>query len=139
MKAMDGTVAPRGVYIVAMQSPGRLHLTGRARSLALSVYRATSGFPVSERYGLSSQMRRAAVSIGSNIYEGCGRSGDKQFVYFLHIALGSISELEFQSLIATDLGLIPSDAGTDLFEEINHTKRMLLRLITVVRTRRSGP
>ena len=89
-----------------MQNPANLRVTARARALASSVYRATGDFPLGERFGLTAQMRRAAVSIGSNIAEGCGRSGDKEFVHFLHIALGSVSELEFQAIVASDLELL---------------------------------
>jgi four helix bundle protein len=67
-----------------MQNPKNLLVTTKAIELAVSVYQATSRFSPSERYGLTSQMRRAAVSIGSNIAEGCGRRGDKELIAFLH-------------------------------------------------------
>jgi four helix bundle protein len=118
-----------------MQSPSNLKLTTHARALARSVYRATSAFPPSERFGLTAQMRRAVISIGSNVSEGCGRSGDREFVHFLHVALGSVSELEFQAYVAMDLELLAPDTATKLIDEINHTKRMLLRLIKAVRSR----
>lgn len=120
-----------------MQNPSRLDVAARARSLALDVYRATAGFPAAERYGLTAQMRRAAVSIGSNSYEGCGRSGLRELMQFLHIALGSIGELEFQILVASDLGFL-ADASPTLLEELDHTKRMLLRLIDALRRRSHG-
>jgi four helix bundle protein len=124
--------------LCVMQSPQNLDLTPRARALALQVYRATADFPSSERFGLAAQMRRAAVSVGSNICEGCGRKGDKELVQFLHMALGSVSELEFQAAVALDLELLTLESAPTLIEEINHVKRMLLRLITAVRARAAG-
>jgi four helix bundle protein len=118
-----------------MQNPRNLRVVAHARTLASSVYRATAGFPLSERYGLTSQMRRAAISIGSNVSEGCGRNGDREFVQFLHQALGSAAELEFQSLVAADLGLLEQPAVPALLDEIEHAKLMLVRLIVQVRQR----
>ena len=78
-------------------------------------------------------MRRAAVSIGSNIAEGCGRSGDRELVRFLHFALGSASELEFQIQIATDLALLRADRADQLSSEVVRLKRMLASLIKALR------
>jgi four helix bundle protein len=117
---------------LCMQNPEKLQVAALARALAIRAYQATAEFPVQERFGLVAQMRRAAVSVGSNIYEGCGRGGAKEFTHFLRIALGSVSELEFQALLATDLGLLAPQASSELQEATNHTKRMLLRLISAV-------
>jgi four helix bundle protein len=119
-----------------MQDATNLRVTAEARSLAVNVYRATSGFPVQERFGLTSQMRRAAVSIGSNIAEGCGRFGNRELVQFLQIALGSVAELEFQALIASDLAFLRSEAAAPLLDHIGKVKAMLLRLIKSHRTRK---
>jgi four helix bundle protein len=67
----------------------------KAHQLALEIYKATSTFPKEERYGLTSQMRRATVSIPADIAEGCCRKGDAEFARFLQIAMGSASELEY--------------------------------------------
>jgi four helix bundle protein len=116
-----------------MQSADNLRVTAHARSLATDLYRLTSTFPASERYGLTSQMRRAAVSIGSNISEGCGRTGDRELVRFLHIALGSASELEFQILISGDLGLLTEKQSAQLTASTVQLKRMLASLIKALR------
>ena len=81
----------------------------KAIDLAAEVYRVTSSFPAEEKFGLTSQSRRAAVSISSNIAEGAGRSSSKEFKYFLGIANGSSFELQTQLFISSKLGLINSE------------------------------
>ncbi len=71
--------------------------------MAIATYSATARFPNAERFGLTSQMRRAAVSIGSNVVEGCHRAGNRAFVVFLYNALGSAAELQFQIELALEL------------------------------------
>ncbi len=92
------------------------------------IYSITSSFPAEERFGLTNQMRRAAVSIPSNIAEGAGRNGKKEWVRFLHIALGSISELETQLEIARVLGFIHDP--TKEIEQLIYFRRMILKLIS---------
>ncbi len=82
-----------------------------AMDLVEQVYRLTGGFPNSEQYGLTSQMRRAAVSIPSNVAEGAGRSGSREFAHFLSMARGSLSELDTQHQIALRLGYVRSDTA----------------------------
>lgn len=77
-----------------------------AMELVTEIYSITAGFPKSENYGLTSQMRRAAVSIPSNIAEGAARAGSKEFLHFLSISRGSLSELETQILIAKNIGYL---------------------------------
>jgi four helix bundle protein len=79
-----------------MQDPKRLRVMGEARALAVHVYRLTHQFPRDERFGLTAQIRRAAVGIGSNSAEGCGRRGDGELLHYLYTASGSASELAFQ-------------------------------------------
>src|SRR5450759_638508 len=86
-----------------MQNTQNLVVATYARKLAVLTYRTTEHFPRSELFGLSSQMQRAAVSIGSNIAEGCGRSTKKALIHSLDQAFGEASELEFQCLIAADM------------------------------------
>jgi len=120
-----------------MQNPGKLRVTTCARDLVAELYRATNHFPVSERFGLTAQMRRAAVSIGSNIAEGCGRSGERELIHFLHIALGSASELEFQLVLSVDLALLPESEAAPLLTRTSDLKRMLAGLIKSLRRRLS--
>jgi len=92
-----------------------------------AIYKYTANFPSEEIYCLTNQMRRAAVSIPSNIAEGAARNGKKEFVQFLYIALGSLSELETQIIIAERLRYIPNvDA---LINECSIIKKLLNGLI----------
>ena len=91
------------------------------------IYRITKSFPTEEKFGLTSQLRRSSVSLPSNIAEGAGRKGTKEFIHFLYIALGSLNEMETQMEISLRLGYITDhNSFTDLFL---HIKRMLLKLI----------
>ena len=78
----------------------------KARQLALDVYRTTSEFPREEQFGLTSQLRRSAVSVPSNLVEGCARQSEKDFLRFVDMALGSARELEFQLDLAQQLGFL---------------------------------
>ena len=84
-----------------------------AHKVACEVYRETAGFPRTEAYGLTAQLRRSAASIPANIAEGCGRRGDLEFGRFVRISLGSATELEYHPLLSRDIGLLaPSTYGT---------------------------
>jgi len=98
----------------------------KSMDLVELIYKISNRFPDTEKFGLTSQIRRAAISIPSNIAEGAGRKGDKEFVQFLHIALGSLSELDTQYLIAVRLKYIKNNKELELL--INDTKRLLLGL-----------
>jgi len=106
-----------------------------ALQVARLTYAATCKFPVAERQGLVPQMRRAAVSIGSNITEGCGRSSEKQFLSFLQIAMGSACELEFQCRLAQTLELAPAEHLAELLRTVQQSKRMLAKLSVNIRDR----
>ena len=82
-----------------------------ADELALLVYRETVGFPKEELFGLTAQIRRAAVSVASNIAEGCGRSSDADFLRFLDMANGSLRELQYQISLAHRLGYLPQQSS----------------------------
>ena len=105
----------------------------KAMDLVEGVYRATRGFPPDELYGLTNQVRRASVSIPSNIAEGQGRGVGKEFAHHLRIANGSRQEVETQLLIAQRLNYIPGDAVQRLLsaaEEVGRLIAGLLRSIT---------
>jgi four helix bundle protein len=108
----------------------------KAHQLTLAVYQATTAFPKEELYGLTSQMRRSAASIPTNIAEGCGRGSDDDFRRFLQIAMGSASELEYHVLLAHDLGYLAAGDGDRLTAAIIEVKRMLASLITKIRNDR---
>ena len=112
-----------------MQNFRDLKVWVKAHALTLRVYQATEVFPKEERYGLTSQMRRAATSVPTNIAEGCVRSSDADFGRFLHIALGSTSELEYLILLAGDLRFITTEANDGLTADLHEVKRMLIALI----------
>lgn len=92
-----------------------------AIALVTDIYKITKDFPSDEKYGLTSQIRRSAVSIPSNIAEGAGRNHDKEFIQFLYIALGSLSELETQMIISLNLNFIDKA----MFDELN------LKVVTI--------
>ena len=118
-----------------MRDPGRLRVMEVALRVATLTYAATKQFPMAESQGLVPQMRRAAVSIGSNITEGCGRSSEKQFHSFLQIAMGSACELEFQCRLAQSLELASAKDLTDLLAAVQQSKRMLAKLSVNIRAR----
>lgn len=99
------------------------------KEINLLVYKATQNLPKEEMYGLTSQMRRAAVSIPSNIAEGFNRYHNKEYRQFLFVALGSCAELETQIEISNDLKFIDDIIKADLLEKLNHQSRMLRNLI----------
>ncbi|HKV75312.1 MAG TPA: four helix bundle protein [Gemmatimonadales bacterium] len=113
----------------------RLEAWECAYRLTLSIHRATSTFPASERYGLVSQLRRAAVSVPSNIAEGCGRGGDGELIRFLRIARGSINEVECQLLLARDLGYLDPASWVPLDESAQKISSMIGGLISSLRAR----
>ena len=88
---------------VSRRKHHELHVWQESMTLVELVYKLTEAFPEKERYGLISQLRRAAVSVPSNIAEGAARGSDAEFIRFLHIARGSLSEIETQLLIAQRL------------------------------------
>jgi len=110
-----------------MNSHKDLTVYQKSLDLVEIIYRETGSFPAEEKFGLISQLRRSAVSLPSNIAEGAGRKGKKEFIHFLYIALGSLNEVETQMEISKRLGFIHDlTSFTELFL---HIKRMLLRLI----------
>ena len=103
--------------------------------LAESVYGVTGRFPKEELFGLVSQMRRAAVSVASNIAEGAARDGSKEFVRFLYMALGSVSELDTQIEISKRLGIGEENALNDVQSAASHVARLIQGLIRSLKHR----
>ena len=106
-----------------------------AKALAVAIYEETAGFPPSEKYGLTSQLRRAAVSIPSNIAEGQGRMTKGEFAQFLGHARGSVHEVETQLDIAADLQLISRDRVSEITQQAGEVGRILNGLIDSVETK----
>jgi len=108
-----------------MQDYRKLKVWERSHQLTLAIYRVTSQFPKDELYGLTSQIRRACASIPANIAEGCGRSGNAELTRFLHIAMGSASEVDYHLLLARDLNFVNSGTYAQLANELSEVRRML--------------
>lgn len=106
-----------------------LKVWAKAHDLTRAVYKSTRRFPREEIYGLTSQLRRAAASIGANIAEGCGRRSDPEMKRFLQIARGSGSEVEYHLLLAKDLCFLESVDFTRLQEKVLEVQRMLAALV----------
>ncbi|MFT3881565.1 MAG: four helix bundle protein [Gemmatales bacterium] len=124
-----------------MQEYTQLKVWEKAHQLTLKVYRATSSFPRDELFGLTSQLRRSAASIGANLAEGCGRGSDPDFARFVQMALGSAYEVQYHLLLAKDLGYLKatSQQSTDdnnhesLNQGIVEIKRMLSSLLQTLK------
>lgn len=105
-----------------------LEVWQKGMSFAKYIYQVTAGFPVEERFSLVNQIRRAAISIPSNIAEGHARSGTGEFQHFISISMGSIAEVETQILIAADLGYLNNDVKNNILSGLDIVGKMLRRL-----------
>jgi four helix bundle protein len=108
-----------------MQRFTDLKVWQRSHALVLAIYRATVSFPSDERFGITSQLRRAAVSVPSNIAEGSKRQGRLDYARFLNIAEGSLSEMQYLLMLARDLGHLSQDVAAPLLGEADEVARML--------------
>ena len=104
-----------------------------ADNLALRVYQLTASFPKEEQFGLTSQIRRAAVSVPSNIAEGCARSSETEYLHFLDIAYGSARELQYQLSLAFRLGYVSDEDFEILQASSEETSKVLNALIRSLR------
>ena len=118
-----------------MRDHKRLKAFGMADSIALEVYRLTASFPKEEIYGLTSQTRRAAVSVPSNIVEGCSRESHADYKRFLEIAFGSLKELRYQISLSARLGYIVASRASEFDAKLDEAEKVLGAL---VRSQRSA-
>jgi len=111
----------------------------KSYQLCLDIYKITKGFPKEERYSLTSQIRRAAVSVPSNIAEGYGRKTTPEYIRALYVAYGSNCELETQVLLTGDLGYIKSEQLKKVQKDIAEVERMLKALIKSLENKHLNP
>jgi len=118
-----------------MTSHKELKVWQKSIELVKSIYEFTNSFPQSEQFGLTSQMRRAAVSIPSNIAEGCGRNSNNELIHFLYIVLGSAAELETQIIISNELNFLDNEKSEKLLNLNFEIIKMTSSLINSIKTR----
>ncbi|GMQ25478.1 four helix bundle protein [Algoriphagus sp. oki45] len=112
-----------------MHNYKELNVWKRSIKLCATIYKLTANFPIEERFGLISQMRRASVSVPSNIAEGGGRRKDREFLQFLGVAHGSICELESQLYVSVELEFVDFEQIDSITSEITEIQKMLYALI----------
>ncbi len=117
-----------------MQDFRNLKVWEKSHQLTLQIYQITKSFPKEELYGLTSQIGRASSSIPTNIAEGCGRDGGRDFSRFLQIAMGSATEVEYLILLCKDIQLLPLETYEQLQKEVTAIKRMLTSFIKKLKT-----
>jgi four helix bundle protein len=111
----------------------------KAHAVTLAIYKATEKFPKHELYALTSQIQRAAVSLSTNIAEGCGKDSDAELKRYFVIAMGSASELEYLLLLARDLNYLPEDSHQTLTADLTEVRRMLNAFIQKLKTSTFSP
>ncbi len=116
-----------------MQSYRNLDVWKLAHELTLRLYRDTATFSKQEAYGLTSQIRRAASSIGANVTEGCGRGTDGELRQSLQYAMGSATELDYHLLLAHDLGFLDDDTYGPRLDDVTRIQKMLSSFIVKLR------
>ena len=115
----------------AMHNFKKLTVWQKSIDLATSVYKITRSYPSSERFGITSQIRRSVVSISSNIAEASGRFGDKEFRYHLHVAYASSLELETQFIISRNLDYLNESSYALLTRDLTEIQKMLYTLVKI--------
>ena len=116
-----------------MRDHTKLRAFELADEVAILVYRVTAGFPKEEVFGLTSQLRRAAVSVPSNIVEGCARDSEADYLRFLNIVFGSLRELHYQLNLSKRLGFLPNEDSSLLEPKVVETEKVLNGLIRALR------
>ncbi len=117
-----------------MRDHRKLRAFELADALVLSIYAATKTFPKDEQFGLTSQLRRSAVSTASNIVEGCARASHADYVRFLDMAFGSAREVEYQLTIAGRLGYMTPEIATQISQQADETAKVLAGLLRSLRS-----
>ena len=121
------------------RDPRKLHAFVLADDLVVDVYRVTQAFPGEERYGLQSQIRRAAVSVVANLVEGCARRSQREYLQFVGIAVGSASEARYLLGLAARLGFAVAERAESLASRYGDVTRTLQALLTSLSRPRSEP
>ena len=109
-----------------------LQVWGKGHGLTLEPYRISQGFPREEMFGVTSQLRRAAVSVAANLAEGCGRRTSTELARFVRIAMGSASELDYHLLLCRDLGFMKEDYFDRLSSRLTEVRKMLTSFLSTV-------
>lgn len=109
-----------------------LQVWKKSHNVALDLYRVSQSFPREELYGMTSQSRRAAISIGANLAEGCGRQTSAELARFVKIAMGPASELDYHLLVCRDLGLLKDDDFNRLIGGLTEVRKMLAAFLSSV-------
>jgi four helix bundle protein len=115
------------------RDPYKLKVFVLADRLVTDVYRSTRAFPIEERYGLQSQLRRCAVSVAANLVEGCARQSERDYLHFVAIAIGSASEARYLVRLSIRLGFVSVDEGERLTEGYGGVIKALQALVTSLR------
>lgn len=119
-----------------MQDYKSLNVWKKSHVLVLDIYKVTKDFPKEEVYGFTSQIRRAAVSIPTNIAEGSSRRSKKDFIRFLEIAFGSAKEVEYELFLSNDLGYFHVEVFNKLDNQVKEIKKMLVGLIQSIESKK---
>ena len=120
------------------RDPSKLKVFHLADELVVEVYRATRGFPVEERYGLQGQLRRAAVSVPTNIVEGCARNSERDYLHFVDMAIASASEVRYLLGLSVRLGILKKVDQEPLVRRYDDLIRSVQKLLTVLRNPKPG-
>ncbi|MDF1537037.1 MAG: four helix bundle protein [bacterium] len=121
-----------------MQDFRKLQVWDRAMEITTRIYETTKAFPRCKQFGLTAQLRGASSSIGANIAEGCGRGSNKDFLRFLHMAIGSAFEVENHILLAESLKYLEKGQASSMVEDVIELKKMLSSLMRKVKRASNG-
>lgn len=121
-----------------MKNFKKLYVWTKSMELTACIYKATSSFPMEEHFGITSQIKRSAVSIPSNISEGCGRRTTADHTRFFDIALGSSFELETQIILAKDLGFLKNEDADKILNKITFVQVALSNYLATLRNKNKG-